>query len=128
MLTAQEAPIPETPANEAQSQEAPQGEDTAPSSTVIPVFQRPMDGPQSEKTTPASPPVEDTPSGQLRIQTDPPGLEVFIDGKSVGLSPMTLSLPVGEHTCKVAPPPGRAAAERTVQITTAATEILNFRY
>jgi serine/threonine-protein kinase len=41
------------------------------------------------------------PSGEnayLMIQTNPPGLEVFIDGKSYGASPVHQILPVGTHS------------------------------
>ena len=81
-----------------------------------------------EKNTPTIHSAEDTPSGPLHIQTEPPGLEVLIDGKSVGLSPLTLLLPVGKHTYKVIPPPGRAPAERWIQITAAATMTVNIHY
>jgi len=43
---------------------------------------------------------EETPSGPLDIQTDPPGLEVLIDGKSAGVSPLTLLLPIGSTPTK----------------------------
>jgi penicillin-binding protein 1B len=72
--------------------------------------------------------VQDTPSGVLHVQTDPPGLEVLIDGKSVGPSPVTLSLPVGEHTWKVIPPPGSAPVERPIQITAVSAETVKVRY
>jgi penicillin-binding protein 1B len=81
-----------------------------------------------EKNKPAVPSVKGAPSGLLYVRTDPPHLEIFIDGKSVGLSPVSLSMPVGAHTCKVNPPPGRAPAERTIQITAAGTMWVNIRY
>ncbi|HME00429.1 MAG TPA: protein kinase [Terriglobia bacterium] len=55
--------------------------------------------------------------GALRIETTPPGLEVLIDGKSSGLSPVTVPLPAGPHVYKVMPPPGGSPGENTVQIT-----------
>ena len=64
----------------------------------------------------------------MHIQTEPTGLEVLIDGQSVGLTPLTVSLPAGKHTYKVIPPPGRAPAERTMQITAAATLTVNIHY
>ncbi len=81
-----------------------------------------------EKKTPTNPAVDQTPTGQLHIQSDPPGLEVLIDGKSVGLSPVARSLPVGEHTYRIIPPPGRATTERTVQIKTGVASMINIRY
>jgi len=127
-LIAQEEVPPEDPPNGAQPQEGQRGEDPAQSETIIPVSESPKEVLQPEKTTPTNPPVEDTPSGRLRIETGPPGLEVFIDGKLVGLSPMTVWLPVGEHIYKVAPPPGAVPAESTVQITTTDIANVNIRY
>jgi hypothetical protein len=73
--------------------------------------------------------IERVPSeGRLHIQTEPTGLEVLIDGQSVGLTPLTVSLPAGKHTYKVIPPPGRAPAERAIQITAAATLTVNIHY
>jgi eukaryotic-like serine/threonine-protein kinase len=54
--------------------------------------------------------------GALRIETTPPGLEVFIDGKSSGLSPVTVSLPAGSHNLKVSAPPGGADRVETVEV------------
>lgn len=78
--------------------------------------------PDAAKTPPAdlksstNSPDEKTNEGRLFVQTDPPGLEVFVDGKSVGVSPLTVRLPVGDHTYKVAPPLGKTPIERKVQI------------
>jgi len=38
------------------------------------------------------------PSGEINIVTNPPGIEVFIDGQAVGLSPARKTLDVGQHT------------------------------
>jgi len=38
------------------------------------------------------------PSGEISIVTNPPGIEVFIDGQAVGLSPARKTLGVGQHT------------------------------
>jgi serine/threonine-protein kinase len=38
------------------------------------------------------------PSGEINIVTNPPGIEVFIDGQAVGLSPARKTLGVGQHT------------------------------
>ena len=95
---------------------------------ATPASQSPVETLPLEKDTPSVPSVEDTKSGQLRIRTDPPGLQVFIDGKAVGLSPVTLSLPVGEHTYKVIPPPGKAPAERTIRIKSTAALTVNIHY
>jgi serine/threonine protein kinase len=38
------------------------------------------------------------PSGEINIVTNPPGIEVFIDGQAVGLSPARKTVGVGQHT------------------------------
>jgi penicillin-binding protein 1B len=77
---------------------------------------------------PPVPSAGDNPPGRLRVQTDPPGLEVLIDGKSVGLSPVTLSLSAGEHTYKVVPPSDKAPTERQVQIKSGGALTVNVHY
>jgi penicillin-binding protein 1B len=118
---AEEGPNPEAPTTDAPPQEGQQGDDPAPSLAVIPLFQSPVAALQAEKATPKDPPAENAPSGELRIQTDPQGLEVFVDGKSVGSSPVDILVSVGEHTYKIVPPPGKTQLERTFQMR--ATEI-----
>ncbi len=122
---AQQESTSEEPANVEQPQGGQPAEEPL---TILPISQRPMEALQLAKTTPTAPPAKEPRSGQVRIQTDPPGLEVFIDGKPVGLSPLSLSVPVGEHTYKVYPPPGGAPAEHTVRITTAAIAVVNVNY
>lgn len=39
--------------------------------------------------------------GTVRLQTDPPGAQVVIGGGSPGVTPLTQSLPVGEHTAQI---------------------------
>lgn len=46
------------------------------------------------------------PRGVIVIDTQPPGMQVFIDGKSYGPSEVEASLSVGTHTYKVIPPGG----------------------
>ena len=48
--------------------------------------------------------------GTALIVTEPFRLEVLIDGKSVGMSPVNVFLPVGKHTYKVVPPPEMSLA------------------
>jgi membrane peptidoglycan carboxypeptidase len=109
-----------------QESQSPEG-DTAGVATT-PASLSPTETLLPEKNTPTIHSAEVAPSGPLHIQTEPPGLEVLIDGKSVGLSPLTLFLPIGKHTYKVIPPPGRVPAERWIQITAAATMTVNIRY
>ena len=75
-----------------------------------------------------SPPPDGSPIGQLCIQTDPPGLEVFVDGKPVGASPLTITEPQGDHTYRVAPPPGEIPIVRTVQIQPAQRKTIDIHY
>ncbi len=44
------------------------------------------------------------PSGLFVLQTDPPGMEVFIDGRYYGSSMVKTTLAAGEHTYKVVSP------------------------
>ncbi len=63
--------------------------------------------------SPAVPPVT---TGTMTVNTDPPGVEVEIDGTVRGRSPLSLSLPAGAHTLVV-----RGDGEsRTIPITLAA--------
>jgi hypothetical protein len=41
-------------------------------------------------------PLADT-TGEVSVITTPPGLEVLIDGKSLGASPVRINLPAGSH-------------------------------
>ena len=93
-----------------------------------PASQSPGDTPAPEKNGPTTRPPDGTGWGHLHIQSDPPGLEVFVDGRSVGLSPVTVSMPAGEHTYKVSAPPGRAPAENTIRLTASAVATVNVRY
>ena len=56
-------------------------------------------------TPPASPPTSPagTRNAEIRIETTPPGIEILIDGKSYGPSPVTATLPPGNHTYTVKP-------------------------
>ena len=45
-------------------------------------------------------------TGVFAVVTEPPGMQVFIDGRSYGASRVETVLPAGWHTCKVIPPPG----------------------
>jgi eukaryotic-like serine/threonine-protein kinase len=69
------------------------------------------------------------PTGEVDFITDPPGLEVFIDGKSVGVTPLQAMVSVGEHPYKINPPPGQRAAEGTVTAkeTSIAKRTISFR-
>ena len=59
------------------------------------------------------------PTGEITILTNPPGLEVSIDGKSYGPSPTRAVLTVGQHTYTVTPPPGKAALTKTFTVKSA---------
>lgn len=51
------------------------------------------------------------PRGVIVIDTEPPGMQVFIDGKPYGPSEVEAALSVGSHTYKVVPPGGRQPLE-----------------
>ncbi len=51
------------------------------------------------------------PQGVIVIDTDPPGMQVFIDGKSYGPSEVETSLSAGSHTYRVVPPNGERPVE-----------------
>ncbi len=45
-------------------------------------------------------------TGVFAVVTEPPGMQVFIDGRSYGVSRVVTVLPAGWHTCEVIPPAG----------------------
>lgn len=53
---------------------------------------------------------------EIDITTDPPGLEAFIDGRSVGLTPVQHVTTAGSHTCRVVPPPGKGGWQQTCSL------------
>ena len=53
------------------------------------------------------------PRGVVVIDTEPPGMQVFIDGKPYGPSEVETSLSIGTHTYKVVPPGGRRPLQGT---------------
>jgi hypothetical protein len=56
-----------------------------------------------------------SPRAEFGVITKPPGVEVLIDGKSYGLSPISVTLPPGNHTYMVKQP-GAAPYENTVTL------------
>jgi general secretion pathway protein A len=45
-------------------------------------------------------------TGVFAVVTEPPGMQVYIDGRSYGVSRVVTELPAGWHTCEVIPPAG----------------------
>jgi type II secretory pathway predicted ATPase ExeA len=45
-------------------------------------------------------------NGVFTVDTDPPGMQVFIDGKEIGKSRVEMTLAPGWHVCTVVPGPG----------------------
>jgi len=45
-------------------------------------------------------------TGVFAVVTEPPGMQVYIDGRSYGVSRVETVLPAGWHTCEVIPPAG----------------------
>ena len=96
---------------------------------MIPVSQSVTDALPIRSRNPALPRSDDPGSGKLRIQTDPPGLQVFLDGKMVGLSPLAaLSLAAGSHTYRINAPSGSNSIERTIQIKSAGTAVVDANF
>jgi serine/threonine-protein kinase len=60
-------------------------------------------------------------SGEVEVVTTPPGSEVLIDGKSIGLSPARASVVAGSHKFTVRQP-GAAPYEKTFKITSGAIQ------
>jgi hypothetical protein len=50
--------------------------------------------------------LENSEDGIFTVDTDPPGMQVFIDGRAVGLSRVETMLHPGWHVCTVIPGPG----------------------
>jgi hypothetical protein len=63
------------------------------------------------------------PKGRLKVQSDPPGARVLVDGRDVGVAPLTVSdITVGSHTVVLESAEG--SVRRRVQITETNTEEL----
>ena len=60
--------------------------------------------------------------------TKPPGLEVSIDGKSIGLSPARDTVVAGKHSISVTPSGGGAPFERTVTVESGKTGIVSVTF
>jgi hypothetical protein len=82
----------------------------------------------AESTAPAEPPavvaVARIETGQIVIETQPPGAKVLLDGKAVGQSPLKLTdVPVGRHTIGLVSSAG--AVMRTVRVAAGKTVSLD---
>jgi len=67
-------------------------------------------------------------SGEVLVVTKPPGLEVSIDGKSIGLSPARDTVVAGKHSISVTPSGGGAPFERTVTVESGKTGIVSVTF
>lgn len=63
-------------------------------------------------------------ASQLTIESDPPGVAVFVDGRAAGLSPVQLSVSPGPRTIELR----RDGQSRTFPITAQAGEIVRHRF
>jgi serine/threonine protein kinase len=63
-------------------------------------------------------------SGEVEVATKPPGLEVFIDGKSIGLSPAHAAVAAGSHSYSIARPGGGKPYEGTVNVKSGAMPVI----
>jgi PEGA domain len=92
-------PAPSEPEPEPESPDSTEGE-SADSTVAIP------DVPDSADVAPVTPPLPPPPppSATLSIETQPPGLQVQIDGAPVGRSPVgPLAVPPGSHRIRAIP-------------------------
>ena len=62
-----------------------------------------------EKWIAANPPARQPDGGMFTVDTEPPGMQVFIDGKAFGPSRVEAILRPGWHNCEVIPGPGLQA-------------------
>ena len=62
-------------------------------------------------------------NGGVFFLTDPPGLDVFIDAKAYGRSPVRAVIPAGMHTYHVTPPEGAQPASGAFELPVAAVRI-----
>jgi hypothetical protein len=74
--------------------------------------------PETTAQTPAST-VPSHSEGRLEVATDPPGARVSVDGRALGTTPLTASLPPGQHTVVITA--GGETTRRTVNITAGGT-------
>ena len=65
-------------------------------------------------------------TGSLKIETDPPGAEVRIDGKASGTTPLSLNMPAGQYVVTVQH--GSAVKELPVAVTTGAVTVHHFTW
>jgi serine/threonine-protein kinase len=70
--------------------------------------------------TPGAAEVAAIASGPLRIETQPPGMTVTIDGRAAGRAPLMVALPAGTHRVRV-DEQGYAPAELTLQLSPGTT-------
>lgn len=87
------------------------GVSVAPAPTVAPVAApvaaapaaagaaQPVAAPQPTAASPAVAPAQTT--SQVKIQSDPSGAEIYLDGQMVGSTPSMLMIPSGSHTFRV---------------------------
>ncbi|MBI4469170.1 MAG: PEGA domain-containing protein [Acidobacteria bacterium] len=60
----------------------------------------------------------------INLATDPGGAEAFLDGQSIGFTPLTTAVPEGEHTVALAKP-GYQAIERKIYADRSAPKTFN---
>lgn len=64
----------------------------------------------------AAPAEEEEGTGTLTIASEPPGAEVFLDGASVGQTPIEIDVPAGPHTVRLAAPGGGPEKRHDVHV------------
>ena len=72
-------------------------------------------------TTPAPAPVAASTEGLVTVDSRPSGAAVSVDGRARGVTPMQLTLPIGNHTLEL----GEGASKRVVPITVSAGVVVS---
>lgn len=94
----------------------------------------PRPAPKAAEVKPApkapepAPPEEEEGMGVLSIASEPPGAEVFLDGASVGQTPIEIDVPTGLHKVRLAPPGGGAEKRHNVHVKTGRTAELRVSF
>jgi hypothetical protein len=77
---------------------------------------KPADAVPAPKPPEAAPAAEEEGTGTLSIVSEPPGAEVFLDGASVGQTPIEIDVPAGLHKVRLAAPGGGPEKRQNVHV------------
>lgn len=77
---------------------------------------KPAEAKLAPKPPEAAPAEGEEGTGTLTIASEPPGAEVFLDGASVGKTPIEIDVPAGLHTVRLAAPGGGPEKRQNVHV------------